>query len=325
MFYKVLKDNLTHHNFQYKEGLNVDTLPFNPKGECTSGGLYYTDKPNVINWALSLDCSLIADVTIPEDAKVYKEICGTKWKADRLILSNIRPISTFFSECTDEEQESMLFNTVIDNIQLTPSEAVIVRRRVFGNSPRLFLKQTRVLCIRSVKYDPYSIQYVRDQTPELCALAVSLNPHTIQYVRDQTLELCKMSITKTKCIVSCIKQTPELCEFAVQNDGNAIVSIIDQTPELCELAVKQNGMALRWIRNQTPELCRLAIEQNGCALQYVIEQTPELCELAVQRCCCALKYVKNQTVDICKKSLRARPASWRHIRSWKTYMNCLMG
>lgn len=32
---------------------------------------------------------LIADVKLPRNARVYREPCGTKYKADRIILSNL--------------------------------------------------------------------------------------------------------------------------------------------------------------------------------------------------------------------------------------------
>lgn len=38
-FYKFLNDDLTHHNFQYKIGLNIDIKPFNPTYLCSNGGL----------------------------------------------------------------------------------------------------------------------------------------------------------------------------------------------------------------------------------------------------------------------------------------------
>ena len=33
-----------HHGFIYKEGWNIDPLPFNPTGSCKLGGIYFTGK-----------------------------------------------------------------------------------------------------------------------------------------------------------------------------------------------------------------------------------------------------------------------------------------
>ena len=83
-YYKILNKEEKHNNFQYKTGLNVDTVPFNPSGKCQPGGLYFSevkDIPNYFNYG-----PYIREVVLPDDAKVYKEPCGTKLKADRIIL-----------------------------------------------------------------------------------------------------------------------------------------------------------------------------------------------------------------------------------------------
>ena len=83
--YKILKDTLYHHNFQYKEGLNIDTVVFNPTNECKLGGLYFCEEKFLINYIYY--GIKIATVEILDDACVYVE--NKKFKADKLILSNI--------------------------------------------------------------------------------------------------------------------------------------------------------------------------------------------------------------------------------------------
>ena len=88
VYVKILREDMTHHNFLYKEGLNVDTVPFNPRGTCSPGGLYFCileDMPQYIEYG-----PLIADVELPADATVYTE--EHKLKADKIILKNIKPI-----------------------------------------------------------------------------------------------------------------------------------------------------------------------------------------------------------------------------------------
>ena len=36
-FYKIINLELIHHDFKFKNGLNIDTVPFNPKGNCFPG------------------------------------------------------------------------------------------------------------------------------------------------------------------------------------------------------------------------------------------------------------------------------------------------
>jgi hypothetical protein len=40
-FYKIV-DPEGHNGLQYKEGLNTDPLPWNPSGDCESGGIYFS-------------------------------------------------------------------------------------------------------------------------------------------------------------------------------------------------------------------------------------------------------------------------------------------
>lgn len=95
--YKLLHKNLEHRGFKYKEGLNVDHLPFTAYGDCEPGGLYYTDFAHIGVW-LSAQHAWIADVTVPVDARVHPGPHGDKWKADQIVLSNIRPLGTFLAQ-----------------------------------------------------------------------------------------------------------------------------------------------------------------------------------------------------------------------------------
>ena len=143
MYFKILNISLNHHGFQYKEGLNIDILPFNPHGDCEPGGLYFTDKEHIFEY---IDFgTLIADVEVPDDAQVYKN--GTKWKADRIILSNIRHIKEFISSLSHEE----LF-------------LIKYKQRDFTIFQFINEEQTRRIWLYAIKEN--SIRYVKEQTPE---------------------------------------------------------------------------------------------------------------------------------------------------------------
>jgi hypothetical protein len=47
LYYKILSKNLIHRGFQYKEGLNIDTKPFDPSIDSLTSGLYFTDLYNI--------------------------------------------------------------------------------------------------------------------------------------------------------------------------------------------------------------------------------------------------------------------------------------
>src|SRR3989339_1343955 len=86
-FYKLLNKDLTHFEYTYKDGLNVDVNEFNPTGECLKGGLHFTEKNKIRMWINSY--SFITKCIIPNDAKVYVETDEfqiNRYKSDKLIV-----------------------------------------------------------------------------------------------------------------------------------------------------------------------------------------------------------------------------------------------
>lgn len=90
VFVRLTVENENHNGFQYKTGLNVDHLPFNPNSACEPGGLYFCD---FMNFAIFIDyndknCKNLRYVTIPDNANIYIEsLWGIiKYKTDRFIL-----------------------------------------------------------------------------------------------------------------------------------------------------------------------------------------------------------------------------------------------
>ena len=73
---------------------------------------------------------------------------------------------------------------------------------------------------------------------------------------------CLELVRKNPKILKALKQTPELCMAAVQQDGQALVFVKNQTPELCMAAVQQDGQALEFVKKQTPELCMAAVQED---------------------------------------------------------------
>ncbi len=83
-FYKITNEEEKHRGMKYKTGLNVDILPFNPSGDCESGGIYFSREDILAFLDYS---SWIRKVTLPEDAKIYENPDSPKkWKADKVIL-----------------------------------------------------------------------------------------------------------------------------------------------------------------------------------------------------------------------------------------------
>ena len=85
-YYKILPENMCCLGFQYKEGLNIDTNTIDK--ERFGCGLHFANKKHILKF-----CgygTMIAEVEIPKDAVVYH--FGNKFKADRIILKNLRPL-----------------------------------------------------------------------------------------------------------------------------------------------------------------------------------------------------------------------------------------
>jgi len=89
--YKFLEISMKHHDMIYKEGENIDVLPFVPVGECSKGGLYFFDESitDELLVKIYLSSFYIADVIIDDDEPVWKESNG-KYKTHKITLTNIR-------------------------------------------------------------------------------------------------------------------------------------------------------------------------------------------------------------------------------------------
>ena len=88
-YYKILSSDMTHHGFVYKEGLNIDTEPFDKTPVC-GGGLFFSDAQNIL--AFVNYGKLIAEIEVPDGTKIVQ--VEDKYKAHAIVLKNIRPIWT---------------------------------------------------------------------------------------------------------------------------------------------------------------------------------------------------------------------------------------
>lgn len=88
-FYKLTFEDEIHNGYQFKDGLNIDNIPFSPEGSCQPGGIYFTEDKHFDHWNFSH--TYYREVMIPNDAKVYVE--DAKFKADKIILGPRKLIS----------------------------------------------------------------------------------------------------------------------------------------------------------------------------------------------------------------------------------------
>ncbi len=268
---KLTNTNENHNHYQFKTGLNVDHLPFKPKGECQAGGIYFCSFDKLNQWLHYSERPMfyIRLVTIPEDAFVWVE--NDKFKADQLILSDRQLISDLdiWSDplyCLKSWQLSQL-------------------------SFKYFKQQTLEMCLLSVKRQVEMLMYVKEQTPEICLAAVLEYGEALKYVGTQTPEICLVAVLQCGTALKYVNtQTPEICLAAVSEYGKALEYVKEQTPKICLAAVSEYGGALKYVKEQTEEICLAAIRTNYHAVQHVKENTPKIRDLFTEMW---VKYAKN--------------------------------
>jgi hypothetical protein len=89
--YSCINEEKKHHSFSYyTEGLNTDSIPFNPSNTCSIGGLYFTTSDFIIHF-VKYGCFL-SEIEIPDNnAHCYVE--ANKIKSDQLIVKALTHIS----------------------------------------------------------------------------------------------------------------------------------------------------------------------------------------------------------------------------------------
>jgi hypothetical protein len=156
-FVKILSEDLKHNGFQYKEGMNVDTKPFDNNFNSSFGyGLYFTTNKLIYDY-LSYG-PLIADVTVPLDANVVQ--FADKFRADRIYISNIRR----WDRELDLEKALNNNGSAIKHIQ-NPSDELL---------------------LMAIRRNARNIQYIKNPTDEMKLAAIKQNTTTIQYIKDST-------------------------------------------------------------------------------------------------------------------------------------------
>lgn len=227
-FYKLLANDLTHNGFTYKEGLNIDPVLFNPHGVCEPGGLYFTSLEMLGYW-FHRDWPLVAEVTLPPDARVYAEPCDTKWKADRLELSNIQPLVALLNQVDTAIVEQWMKQTngwtVLGHIH----------------------EQTEQMCMNAIRSEPSSLRFVHQQTLQLNEEATRLEIAMFRWTQIQSPDMCFRGVRKNGFYLACVKElTYEICLAAVTQNGLALVLVPDvfRTPQMCLAALNQDRTAI---------------------------------------------------------------------------------
>lgn len=157
-FYKLTNKDEFHNGFQIKSGLNVDTIQFDPSGECKPGGIYFTDLENITKWIHYSNkiMNWFREVIILDNSQIY--VRKSKYKADFLYLRNRKEIWTDENFC----------KLIIKND---------------GMYLKFVKDQTDELCKLALEQDGNILRHVKSQTYEMCKIALRRNPNAIKYVK----------------------------------------------------------------------------------------------------------------------------------------------
>ena len=129
---------------------------------------------------------------------------------------------------------------------------------------------------------------------------ILMEPELLHEVKDASMEFLTYLVSKLPSILAFVpKQNEEMCEIAMQLDGEQLKYVRKQTDLICKLAVRNKWQALAYVRHQTEEICKIAVDIDGNALQFVRNQTPEIRRLAVAKTPSAIKYATEQDILTC--------------------------
>lgn len=188
-FYKILSYDLVHYGFTYREGLNVDSWRFDPEKQCGPGGLYFSD---VEHLPLYLSYGpKIGRVRVPPEAHWMQAKNGCKYKADRIILSDIQLWS-----------QSPIWHDPVFCLAAVQHNGWLLQYVKY---------QTEAICMEAVSTSGLVLQYVQHQTEAICLAAVQQDGGALKYVQHQTPEICLAAVQQNGLALQHVQQTETIC------------------------------------------------------------------------------------------------------------------
>lgn len=183
--FKILNATLKHFDHQYKQGLNVLDGEFVPSDDCGLGGLYITDEPH--RWIRF--GTLIAPVTLPDDAQVCGPLSGGKYKVDKLFLGEPVEISDAIYH-QSVQTHGMILQYVPDHRRTR--EICLLAMRTHGLAIYMVPTACRntEMCVTAMRENGMALECIpyEERTKTICNEAVHQNPQAIDYVPRTILE-----------------------------------------------------------------------------------------------------------------------------------------
>ncbi len=163
VYYKFTNPDENHNSFQYRDGLNINTEPFNPSlKSCSGGGLYFTEYECLDQFTeFMIPGGYLREVTIPENEPVIKEdsenyyslIDNVKYKSNKIILGKKIPLNS---------DEALNFLISINNeniIEIYKYKLAKIDHEILNKIQNINLLDVNIYCIKLKNY-------MKDETTE---------------------------------------------------------------------------------------------------------------------------------------------------------------
>jgi hypothetical protein len=279
---KFIKHGLINKSFQYKLGLNEDTIPFVPN-ECCEGGLYFF---NIKYFYLYFKYGpKLAFLTIPDDARVFIE--KNKFKADKLIINNIISVENFYLEdyFTREKIKDLSLKFPIVFLERNKNEKKIEDHlRINGSDIKYVSLQTLKLCEIAIENSPNAIYGIKNKSDKHRILHDKFwgnKSNIVSYATDENMEKIEMNYKELKYMKN---PSLELCIYAMTINKNSYKLIWSPSYKIKLFILTIDGMNLRFFENKTDFMVEVAVKQNGYAIKYAECPTKKMVDIARENC-----------------------------------------
>lgn len=329
-FFRLTNEKESHNGFQYKSGLNEDTIPFNPSGTCSRGGLYFFADYQVHTYKKYVtDAYYIREVTFDglEDVLIYDE--GDKLKANKFNLGErelFKDALKLIKHTPDNIKEFIKLNPesvkyVTNNLSYDSIISILNNKNIAGLK---YIKPdmiTMSICYTAILNNGLSLEYVPEEfhTYDICYLACKINGLSLQFVKQSLFNE---------------KQLNDLYLIAINQNGLALQYVDKKllTEKLCLEAVKQNSKAVEIIINEdnlsnTSSILTHLIKSDHTSIMYTYKKylTEEVCLAAVSKYGDHLYLIPDdkKTYNICLAAVKNKGLALEYVPDeYKTYELC---
>ena len=290
---KFTSENENHNGIQYHDGLNTDIYNFDiSKGECSSGGLYFTSKENIAEWIKNHEYVRI--VTIPDDARIC--IYETKFKSNKIILEP--RIKILDSDLLLDEQvqiDGLLHGLRIESIK---NPCVLIQKLIIEKygitNIHLINELSEQAQLEIVNKNVNAIHYIQNPNEEVQMTAVNKDGFAIQYISNPSEKVQLAAVNQQGCAIGYIQNPSEKVQLAAVNqDYDAIGWILIPSEKVQQAAIKQDCHSIRYIDNPSEAVQFTAVNQDYGTIRWIANPSIELQMSAVKQDGNVIQFIDN--------------------------------